>query len=204
VTNAFRIIHVMIVSTALIIVTGCAKKDPWFSSSYPDFKAGPAGGADLIEIKDGVDHAKYKFILMDPVSFHYESSSQYRAIPPEVRKDLRNAFNSAFSEALGDAYPMVDKPRPDALRVRVAITGMVPSMPAADSTHTPVSVGGAAMKAELLDSWTNERVGAVIDRKEGIKQKAVKNTDPWDHTRKVFKFWAQRLRTWLDVTHNKK
>jgi hypothetical protein len=60
------------------------------------------------------------------------------------------------------------------------------------------------MKAELLDSWTNERVGAVIDRKKGVKEKAVENSDQWDHTREVFKFWAQRLRKWLDATHNRK
>jgi hypothetical protein len=202
--SGLRIIYLLIVSTVVIIVIGCAEKDPWFQGKYPHFKPGPEGGADLVEIKDGVDHAKYKFVIMDPVLFQYESVEQYNAIPPDIRKDLRDAFYSAFADALGNAYPIVDKPRPDALRVRVAITGMVPAIPAADSTHPPISVGGAAMKAELLDSWTNERIGAVIDRKKGVKQKAVNYTDEWDYTREVFKFWAERLRNWLDVTHDRK
>jgi hypothetical protein len=165
---------------------GCATKDPWFHGNYPDFQPGPKGGADLIEIKEGVDHTKYKFIFMESVSFHYESTTQYNAVPPEVREDLGKAFNSAFTEALGNAYPIVDKPRPEALWVRVAITGIVPIIHAADPSHPPVSVGGASMKAEILDSWTKERVGAVIDSKKGNMQN-----------------WAQRLRSWLDRTHSR-
>jgi hypothetical protein len=202
---ALKIINLVIVSIIVIIVAGCAStKDSWFHGDYPNFKPGPEGGADLIEIKAGVDHTKYKFIFMDPVSFHYESSTEYSAIPPEVRKDLRKAFHSAIAEALGNAYPIVDRPRPDALRVRVAITGMVPAILAADPSHPPVSVGGSSMKAEILDSFTNERVGAVIDRKKGNIQKAVGNMDEWEHTREVFNYWAQRLRNWLDRTHVKK
>jgi hypothetical protein len=194
----------VIVSITVIIVAGCASKDSWFHGKYPNFKPGPEGGADLIEIKDGVDHIKYKFIFMDPVSFHYESGTEYNAIPPKVRRDLRKAFHSAIADALGNAYPMVNAPRPDALRVRVVITGMVPAILGADPSHPPVSVGGASMKAEILDSLTNERVGAVIDRKKGNIQKAVDNMDEWEHTRQVFKYWAQRLRNWLDRTHERK
>jgi len=203
VNYALRIMNLVMVSITVILVAGCAQKDSWFHGNYPNFKPGPEGGADLVEIKDGVDYTKYKFIFMDPVSFLYESSTQYTAIAP-VREDLKKAFHSAITDALGDAYPIVDKPRPDALRIRVAITGVLPAILPADPANPPISVGGASMKAEFLDSLTNERVGAVIDKKEGNVQKAVDNMDEWEHTREVFKYWSLRLRNWLDRTHERK
>jgi hypothetical protein len=73
-----------------------------------------------------------------------------------------------------------------------------------DRPGTFASVGGASMQAEILDSWTGERIGAVIDTKGGHKLSSVEGNDEWGHTRAAFKFWAQRLRIWLDETHGKK
>ena len=56
------------------------------------------------------------------------------------------------------------------------------------------------MEAELLDSQTNARVGAAIDERAGKKLKGVTK---WGATKAAFKFWAERLRTWLDEIHGK-
>lgn len=74
--DVLRLINLVIVSITVIIAAGCASKDPWFHGKYPNFKPGPEGGADLVDIKGGVDYTKYKFIFMDPVQFHYDSVEQ--------------------------------------------------------------------------------------------------------------------------------
>jgi hypothetical protein len=70
-------------------------------------------------------------------------------------------------------------------------------------SETPISLGGASIKAEFLDSMTNERLGAVMDAKTGNENKAVKSGDEWENTKDVFKYWAQRLRNWLDTNLGK-
>ncbi|MCK5505046.1 MAG: DUF3313 domain-containing protein [Thermodesulfovibrionia bacterium] len=198
----------------LVMVMGCSKGvyPEFFHGRYPNFKPGPEGGADLIYVNKKADLKRYKMIMLN-VEFYYGSAAQYMAIHPDVTSDLSKALKAAFADALGNAYPLVDKPRHDVLRIRIAITGMVPLIP--DSgTHAGMavkdrpgkfaSVGGASMQADILDSWTGERVGAVIDTKGGHKLTAVEVKDEWAHTKAAFKFWAERLRTWLDQTHDRK
>jgi hypothetical protein len=212
--KAFKIVFVLIVGVALLI--GCAKKGiypEFFQGRYPNFKAGPEGGADFVFIKNDVDFKKYKMVNLD-IMFYFASAGHYNAIHPDVVSDLRDALHMAIADALGDAYPIVDKPRHDALRIRVAITGVVPLVLATTEKYAQTgvgeediagkyaSVGGASMQAEILDSWTGKRVGAVIDTKGGDKDKEGANMDEWKHTKEAFKFWAQRLRNWLDQTHN--
>jgi hypothetical protein len=201
--TTFKIVLVIITGFVLTMSTACSqKKVQFFHGGYPDFRPGPPGGADLVEIKEGVDFKAYKTIILDAASFHFESGAQYNVISPLEMKELREAFHKAFVDALKGAYPLVKQPRPDALRVRVVILNVVPLIQDA-SSDVPFSVGGASIKAEFLDSMTNERLGAVMDTKTGYKNKAVKSMDEWEHTKDVFKFWAQRLRNWLDTTHGK-
>ncbi len=194
----------LLMSFVLMTAIGCAQKEvEFFHGEEPKFKPGPKGGADLVEIKEGVDFKAYKVIILDPVYFRFESTDQYNAIPPRALQDMRDAFDKSFIDALKGAYPLAKQPRPDAMRVRVAILNVVPSIQD-DSSDVPVSLGGASMRAEFLDSMTNERLGAVMDTKLGYKNKALKTGDEWEQTKDVFNFWAYRLRNWLDTTHGKK
>ena len=201
-----------IIIFCLIMVMGCSSRGvfpDFYQGKYPDFQTGPEGGADLIYVNKGADLKRYKMIMLD-VLFFFDSIEKYRAIHPEEINELPKALKAAFADALGDAYPLVDKPRHDVLRVRIAITGVVPLIPDSgtktgmaekDRPGKFASVGGASMQAEILDSWTGERIGAVIDSKGGHQLSAVEVKDEWAHTKAAFKFWAERLRTWLDETH---
>ena len=62
-------------------------------------------------------------------------------------------------------------------------------------------VGQASLEAELLDSQTNERVAAVIDRRAGARHNVLEGMHRWGHTKDAFEFWAKRLRLWLDEVH---
>jgi hypothetical protein len=194
----------VIIAFVLTMSAACTKKEvEFFHGEEPQFKPGPPGGAALVEINEKVDFKAYKTIIIDPVYFSFASTNQYNAIPPDTLKDLRDTFDKAFIAALKGAYPLVKQPRPDAMRVRVAILDVVPLIQDTSISETPISLGGASIKAEFLDSMTNERLGAVMDAKTGNENKAVKSGDEWENTKDVFKYWAQRLRNWLDTNLGK-
>ena len=221
--NILRMILVVMIGFALSMNMGCAAKvkHSGFLKDYPEFEQGPAGGVDLIYLKEGVDFKKYDKVMMDFVQFWFKDGTEYKGIHIHELNELAAAFNKAMADALKDAYPIVDDPGPDVLRIRFAITDVIPSRPALNTitavtpvglalstvkkgvTGTHTFVGEASMEAELLDSLTNERLGAAIDRKAAGKYKIVKGMTKWGHAKDAFGFWAKRLRKWLDEVHGK-
>ena len=188
-----------------------------FLKDYPTFKKGKKG-VDRVYIKDGVDFKKYNKITLDQVTFYFKDDADYKGINPDDIKELTDAFGEAFVEALNEAYPLTDKPAADVMRVRVAITELESSNPAVGTVTTvlPVGlglsilkkgvtgeysgVGSASMEAEFLDSVSNERIGAAIDTKPGGKMDVGKLSP----AKAAFKFWAKRLRAFLDDMHGVK
>ena len=156
-----------------------------FLSDYSKLKS--EGDDSKIYIAKDVDFSKYDKILLDRITVWYKGDAKYKGIDPTKLKALTDYFHDAIVKALGDAYPVVDTPGPDVLRVRIALTDIVPTKPeitvamavipyatAADvvmggkSGHSPY-LGETAMEGELLDSVTHKQLGAYVDRKLGKK-----------------------------------
>jgi hypothetical protein len=212
-----KFVLALTIGFALVLSTGCAGtgkeiKQSGFLGDYPDFQPGPKGGADWVYLKKGVDFSVYKRIMTDKVVFFFKEDAKYKGIYPEELQELSSAFLLEMTMALrgAGAYPSAEKPAPDVLRIRFAITDVVPSKPKLNvlTAVMPVGraagVGQASLEAELLDSMTNKRIGAVIDTKVAEKSKLGEGLEKWGHAKDAFKFWAQRLRTWLDEVHGKK
>jgi hypothetical protein len=208
---------VLIICFSLTFSAGCAGtgkeiKQSGFLGDYPQFQPGPKGGADWVYLKEGVDFSVYKRIMIDKVVFFFREDAKYKGIYPEELQELSSAFLLEMTMALrgAGAYPSAEEPAPDVLRIRFAITDVVPSKPKLNvlTAMVPggrsVGVGQASLEAELLDSMTNKRIGAVIDTKVAEKSKLGEGLEKWGHAKDAFKFWAQRLRTWLDEVHGKK
>jgi hypothetical protein len=206
---------------------GCAAKKPvetGFIKNYPKFQEGPYGGAEWIYIKEGTNFGKYNKILMDSVVFYWKDDADYKGIQPEVLTEISEAFHKAMVETLQKDYPFVDKPGPDVLRIRFAITDIVPSRPVLNviTGIMPIGagiglikygvtgkggglfVGEASMEMEALDSETNERDGAAIDLKPAPKYRVIKGAQKWEQAKDAFIFWAGRLKKFLDKAHGKK
>jgi hypothetical protein len=99
------------------------------------------------------------------------------------------------------------------MRVRVAITGVKPSKPVANtlSTIVPVGIvasgatkavsgdnlgtGEAATEMEMLDAQSGERLAAAVDRRQGGKMMF---RATWTDTKDAFDYWAKRFRVRLD------
>ncbi len=212
---------VVIICFTIAILTGCTTKQikrSGFLDNYPEFQPGPKGGADSVYMKEGVDFSVYNKIMMDHVVFYFRDDSTDKEIHPEELSELSEIFHKAVVESLGNAYPLVNEPGPDVMRLRVAITDVVANKPGmgAVSTVMPVGlavsiikkgvtgthtgVGRASMEVEILNSTDNERIGAAIDMRPGGK---IEGFTKWGAVEGAFKFWAKRLRAWLDETHGR-
>ena len=221
--TTLRIVLIIMIGCTLTMNMGCASKvkTSGFLQDYPKFEKGPSGGADWVYFEEGVDFKKYDKVLMDQVVFYFSKDSKYKGINPEEINKLSDAFHKAMVKALKDEYPFVSEPGPGVLRIRCAITDVKKSRPLLNTitavmpiglaisfvkkgvTGTHTNVGGASMEAEFLNSQTNERIAAVVDKRMAAKRKVFKGMRKWGHAEDAFNYWAKRLRKFLDEAHGK-
>jgi hypothetical protein len=217
-----RIIIFLFIAVLLIPFSANAKEkmpESGFLGDYSGFKPGPSGGADWVYFKKDIEFGKYKKVMFDQVTFYLKKDAKDKGIQPEDIKELTEAFDNAVRENIGKYYPLVDQPGPDVLRIRVAITDLVPNKPgmSAVSTVMPIGlgisiikkavtgkhtgVGETGMEMEALDSLTNQRIAAAIDWHSGGKLAGMKK---WGSAEEAFKFWTERIKMRLDEYREKK
>jgi hypothetical protein len=172
--------------------------------------------ADKIYINKKADFGKYDKIMLDDIVFMIADEAKFKGFEAKELADLAKAFQAAIFMNLTGPYEFTDKPGPEVMRIRMAITNLNPNNPVTGTITTIVPVGilasavkkGAtgkhigmgkvAFEGEILDSQSGEILGAVIDTESGQKYKAHKSVSKWGHTIDIFNKWAQIFRTRLD------
>ena len=180
---------------------------------------GPPGGARMLWLKPGVDFSKYHHLMLDPVVFFFAPDSEYKGLDPQELKRLADSFKQQLVDSLKKRYPIVAVPGPDVARIRFAITDLRQNRPVLSDVNSeePTGLGrddlkkrnytswagSGATAAELMvfDSATQDVVAAAKDdRPIGLKEKFTK----WGSAEDAFKYWADRLRLFLDQAHGVK
>ena len=204
---------VLWIVTFMVMVSGCAKapQRSGFLQDYTTLHQDPEDKSlSWYEISD-VDWKKYSKLMIDPVVVYLHTEAMNRQIDPKALSELTEYFRNTVIEEVQDAYPVVDKPGPDVLRIRAAITDLIPANPLINTTMVlvvglPVDMGGAAMEAEFLDSVTLKPLGAVVDKKMGIPlnpEDYVLGFTQWGHAKTACDAWAKLLRESLDDVHDR-
>lgn len=197
----------VVVVFALMFMAGCATTTPHsgFLRDYSELRPDPEDETLLWWEKENVDWKRYKRLMIDPVVIYLHPKAKNRQIDPDVLKKLTDYFRNTIIEEVQDIYPVVDKPAPDVLRIRAAITDLIPANPLINIVTTvgiwvPVDMGGAAMEGEFLDSTTNELLGAVVDMKKGtpVDINMFKGFTTWGYAKGAFRDWAKLLRESLE------
>ncbi|MBW1720381.1 MAG: DUF3313 domain-containing protein [Deltaproteobacteria bacterium] len=183
-----------------------------FLGEYPEFERGREGVQD-VWIKKDADWNRYDKIMLDEVVFFFKEDSKYKGITADEMKELSDACAQAYIDAFRDGYTFTDKPGPDVIRLRIAITGVEKSRPVLNTVSTvlPIgiglsivnkgvtgehlSVGNSSMEMEALDSLSSERLAAVVDFRPGAKWEGYTG---YGAAKAAFKFWAKRSRARLD------
>jgi len=137
-----------------------------------------------------VDFSNYSKLLIDRIRIWYKDDADYKGIDPDDLKALTDYFHQTLVKQVGDDYEVVSKPGPDVLRVRIAVTDLVPNKPEASvvtlvvpfawvadagagvakgETGSTAFTGEATIEMEAMDSLSSQQVGAYIDREMGKK-----------------------------------
>ena len=225
--TTLRTALIMMVSFALMAGTGWAKKEmkpSGFLTDYSKLKEPKKGEgeADYNYVKEGVDWKSYDKIMIDHLVFFLSEDAEYKAIQPDELKEIADTWHRAFIEALVEDYEIVHEPGPGVLRFRAAIIDLVPTKRGLNAVTTVVPVGLAisvikkgvtgsgtgvgkvTAEAEVLDSLTNEVLGAMYDFKAGEKYRVDKAMSKWGHIRVAIESWAKSLHDKLEELSGKK
>lgn len=220
--TVLKAVMVLVIGLVFTVSTGFTaekKYSGFLGDGYKNLQPGPEGGAKERWLKPGVTFGKYNKFMIDSVIFFFADDSEYKGIDPNELKDLSDGFNQAIVAAFKDKYPIVAEPGPDVARIRIAITNIKESKPAASgvSSVLPVGIafslvkkgvtgswsgsGATSAEMEVLDSLTNDAIGlAVDDRTAGYTERFSR----WGSAQEAFKFWAGRMVGFINDTRGMK
>jgi hypothetical protein len=204
------------------LLTGCAGthqargvKTSGFLDDYSQLEKGKGDQALLRYVKPGVDFAKYKAVLVDPIqAYPGEADGSLAKLEQEELKKLLDYLDASVRKELAPDYRFVDAPGEDVLRLRFAITDASPGNRAVDTVSTIVpwglaasgisslatgkglGVGETTIEFEAVDSVTGERIAAAVDRRIGDKFTGqFDKMDAWREAEAAFDSWALLLKT---------
>lgn len=162
----------------------------------------------MIWVKPGADFTKYQKVMVDYLTFAFADDSEYKGINADEMKQIADAASLALVDALKKEFPIASQPGPDVLRVRVAITDLKQSRPVLSGVTTIVPIGLAislgkkgiteawtgsgATTVEMLvmDSVTNEVLGAGMDQKSAAFEDRFSK---WESAQEAFVYWGERF-----------
>ncbi len=195
-------------SAFCLLFAGCATTGPppvsGFLTSYEGLEADPKDSSLLWWERDGFDWTSYRSVILEPIEVYYHPQAAGEAIRPDELKKLTDTFRDAVVEALGDDYRVTDERGADVLRVRCAITDVIPVRPALNALTSfvamvPIDVGGAAIEVEFFDSVSGERLAAAVDQKLGSPLDSRASLTRLGAARQAFRDWARDLRAALET-----
>jgi pentatricopeptide repeat protein len=229
--------NIIVVFLFALITGGCAttntttsgvkERYTGFLSDYSRLKSGPGKSEAEIYENSSADFSKFDKILLERIRVWYKEDAEYKGIDPTELKALTDYFHQALVGEFEKDYAFVSDPGPDVLRLRIALTEVIPTntkltiavavtpyasiadFASGKGTGSSPYLGGAAIEMEALDSQTGEQLAAYVERKIGIKynytvspEKAVKSYidayTKWGYVKDAMDYWAEMIRTRWD------
>lgn len=183
-----------------------------FLADSGQLQKGEGDQAQLVYLNPSADFSQYTKILMEPVQLHAQPDSKLAEMDAEDQQALLNYFDAAVRERLQDDYQFVDRPGPDVMRLRLAVTEAHGSKPVMNtiSTILPIGLAASALKTaatgkplavaevqvetEMLDSMSDERLAAAVDARVGRKiTLRFDKLSKYAQVRDAFDYWAERI-----------
>lgn len=191
---------VIVVAAAIAACSTTPPVESGFLSDYSQLKPDKYGNAGLrwTEVP-GFDWKQYREVQLDPVLIYYHPSAKNRQIQPDDLKMLADYFREAVIAELQGTYTVTTTPGPDVLRIRAAITDVVPASPGVNAVTTlvafvPLDLGGAAIEVEFLDSVSGKQLAAMVERKKGSPVNLAGGFTELGYAKAAFREWATDLK----------
>ncbi|MEA2240120.1 MAG: hypothetical protein QOC81_4844 [Thermoanaerobaculia bacterium] len=209
----------LVAPLAFLLLAGCATSKPQnlkFLGSGIELQSMPGSPSmKSWSSRPGV-LGDYHAFLFDPVVVILDKPDPKKEVSGQEMKDLGVHVRDVFiGELTRGGYSVVDVPGAGVLRVRAALTELVPVDPAKNAAAKvvgavipggiflpTVDIGQAAIEVDMRDSVTNARVAAFADRKAGRAYfNGLRPYRRWGDVESAFAGWASEFRTRLDAIH---
>ncbi len=192
----------------LLLITGCATThltESGFFNDYSAFEPREDTPGILVHFPQGREKAyaqakTYEGFIIDPIIVNIDPERYEKVgIDPEKIEEITEYFHKEITEGLEeDGYYIVDQPAKGVMRIRAALTDIVPSKPYLNlhwaTKLSKAGVGGASVEAEFVDSVTEERIVAVIYARQGRGIMIFEGLNKWGYTKDSLQKWALMLR----------
>jgi hypothetical protein len=202
-----------------LILAGCATSKPPDLVYLGDLDLQPVPGSRSMRAwssRPGV-LGEYHAFLLEPVivSLGKADTPDKEASPDEMKSLGEHLLLAFATELKNGGYSVVDAPGKGVLRVRAALTELVPVDPAKNAAAKvvgsvvavgifipTVDIGHAAIEVEMRDSMSDARVAAFSDRKAGRGYfNGLRPYRRWGDVESAFSDWAREFRARLDQIH---
>jgi len=110
---------------AVVLASAAGAQTPsGFLSDYSRLSPAADTPDTSIWISKDFDFKPYRKIMLDKVEVFVSPTSEYHGVSPNMLKGMADRFTASFKKALQSGYQLVDKPGPDVLRIRPALSGI--------------------------------------------------------------------------------
>ena len=153
---------------------------------------------------------KYIAVIVDPPVLYLATDADPKNLPDRGRTALADYFRVAITNAVHDAFPVVNEPGPLVLRLRTALIGVDVGSDAGqskgDDLERAINIGKVGVEMELVDSETGEQIAAAVDRQNlgdgaSIASANFSRDEKYRAAVQALDGWAARLRAFLDSAH---
>jgi hypothetical protein len=181
-------------------VSGCALKTApsGFLDDYSNLRESKERNRLYVSPVPTDQEYTYTRLMIDPVIVQFHPDARGTEVDPQKLQEWRLYLESRISKVFGETYVLTEKPGPKVLRLKAAITDVVPNTPLLNIAphHTlasGVGLGGAAVEAVFVDGQTGERVLALRYGRKGLRRRYFKGWSKWGHTEDVLNEWVDIL-----------
>jgi hypothetical protein len=163
-----------------------------FLKDYSKLESDPDRPGNWVWHKPGVDMRVYDRLIIEDVQVIPDSESTVGEYGPEKLKKAATWFHLVLIEKVDPFYTTVKFPATNVLRVKIALTDMVPAR-----GETP---GEAAIEVDISDSITGDTLAAAVLRIRGSLAGTgdVRVKEEWRHVDGAFQEWAAGLLDYMD------
>lgn len=209
-------------AVAFLLLAGCATSKPAdivFLEGRLDLQPVPGSRSMRAWASRPGVLGDYHAFLFEPVVVILENQAPDKQVSVEEMNALGAHLRDAFTAELRrGGYSVVDVPGAGVLRVRAALTELVPVDPTKNAAAKvvgavipggiflpTVDIGHAAIEVDMRDSKTDKRVAAFADRKAGRAYfNGLRPYRRWGDVENAFASWASEFRVRLDQMNGRK
>ena len=169
------ILTLLVISTS---VAGWAQQQPELSGFLDDYPPlTPAEDGEVLIWKAPNIEAKYEAVLVDQPQIFLHPDSPYKGVEPDELQILADAYREIVATKLATIHPVVEQPRPNIIRLRLALTNVYVKKEGGFSSgptnkHTlkrdlgrKYSLVEATVEAEGIDNETGQRLAVAVRKK---------------------------------------